>query len=85
MKPAPRLLFQNVNIQLHIGQKIGLTGNNGTGKSTLFATILGQHPTETGTIEMPTSWQTAHMAQEVLASEQLPLIMSYRAMMNGTR
>jgi ATP-binding cassette subfamily F protein 3 len=68
-----RLLFQNVNIQLHIGQKIGLTGNNGTGKSTLFATILGQHPTETGTIEMPTSWQTAHMAQEVLASEQIAL------------
>ncbi len=68
-----RLLFQNVNIQLHTGQKIGLTGNNGTGKSTLFATLLGQHPTEAGVIDMPTAWQIAHMAQEVFASEQTAL------------
>lgn len=68
-----RLLFQNVNIQLHTGQKIGLTGNNGTGKSTLFATLLGQHPTEAGVIDMPASWQIAHMAQEVFASEQTAL------------
>ncbi|WP_155733693.1 ATP-binding cassette domain-containing protein, partial [Moraxella catarrhalis] len=40
-----RLLFSDVNFQLHKGQKIGLTGNNGTGKSTLFATILGTHNT----------------------------------------
>lgn len=64
-----RLLFSEVNLQLHKPQKIGLTGNNGTGKSTLFATILGEHQTDVGQIEMPSNWQTAHMAQEVHATQ----------------
>lgn len=68
-----RLLFSEVNCQLHKPQKIGLTGNNGTGKSTLFATILGTHHTDIGTISMPASWQIAHMAQEVVATEQTAL------------
>lgn len=64
-----RLLFSEVNLQLHKPQKIGLTGNNGTGKSTLFATILGAHQTDVGQIEMPSNWQIAHMAQEVHATQ----------------
>ena len=68
-----RLLFSDVNLQLHKGQKIGLTGNNGTGKSTLFATILGEHGTDVGTLSLPTTWQIAHMAQEVHATEMLAI------------
>ena len=68
-----RLLFSDVNLQLHKGQKIGLTGNNGTGKSTLFATILGEHGTDVGTHSLPTTWQIAHMAQEVHATEMLAI------------
>ena len=64
-----RLLFSEVNLQLHKPQKIGLTGNNGTGKSTLFATILGEHQMDVGQIEMPSNWQIAHMAQEVHATQ----------------
>ncbi|MDO4442030.1 MAG: ATP-binding cassette domain-containing protein [Moraxella sp.] len=63
-----RLLFSDVNLQLHKSQKIGLTGNNGTGKSTLFATLLGEHQTDVGSVEMPSDWQIAHMAQEVHAT-----------------
>lgn len=64
-----RLLFGGVNLQLHKSQKIGLTGNNGTGKSTLFATILGEHQTDVGTIDVPSDWQIAHMAQEIYATD----------------
>ncbi len=68
-----RLLFSDVNLQLHKPQKIGLTGNNGTGKSTLFATILGEHGTDVGSISMSDSWQIAHMAQEVEATDMLAI------------
>lgn len=68
-----RLLFSDVNLQLHKGQKIGLTGNNGTGKSTLFATILGEYATDLGQVSMPSSWQIAHMAQEIHATEMLAI------------
>lgn len=65
-----RLLFSGVDLQLHKGQTVGLTGNNGTGKSTLFATILGEHQTDVGSIAMPKDWQVAHMAQEIHATDQ---------------
>jgi len=75
-----RVLFSGANFQLHPNQKIGLTGNNGTGKSTLFALILTQMQAlgnqndevgvDSGALAIPSSWQVAHMAQEVAASDQ---------------
>ena len=35
-----KLLFEQASLQVHPGQKIGITGANGTGKSSLFALIL---------------------------------------------
>jgi len=72
-----RELFAGASFQLHPGHKVGLTGNNGTGKSTLFALLLTQMGTgdtevtlDKGEVSIPDSWQVAHMAQEVGASTQ---------------
>jgi len=72
-----RELFAGASFQLHPGHKVGLTGNNGTGKSTLFALLLtqmGKGDTEVtldrGEVSIPDSWQVAHMAQEVGATTQ---------------
>lgn len=72
-----RVLFEQASFQMHPGQKIGLTGNNGTGKSTLFAVLLNQMrpaandlSVDAGHISIPDRWQVAHMAQEVEASSQ---------------
>lgn len=72
-----RELFAGASFQLHPGHKVGLTGNNGTGKSTLFALLLtrmGTGDTEVtldkGEISIPDSWHVAHMAQEVGATTQ---------------
>ena len=72
-----RELFAGASFQLHPGHKVGLTGNNGTGKSTLFALLLtqmGKGETEVtldrGEVSIPDSWHVAHMAQEVGASAQ---------------
>lgn len=60
-----RILFQDASFQLHPKQKIGLTGNNGTGKSTLFAVLLGELSVDVGDVAIPSNWQKGHMAQEV--------------------
>lgn len=60
-----RILFEHVNLQIHPGWKIGLTGNNGTGKSSFFALLLGQLGLDAGDIDMPSHWQIGHMAQEI--------------------
>ena len=54
-------------MQLHPGHKVGLTGANGTGKSSLFALLRGEMHLESGDLEMPASWVVAHVAQETPA------------------
>jgi len=54
-------------MQLHPGHKVGLTGANGAGKSSLFAMLRGEVHPEHGDLEMPASWVVAHVAQETPA------------------
>ena len=46
-------LFNGLNLQMQKGQKIGLIGRNGTGKSTLFKIILGEESYDSGDISIP--------------------------------
>ena len=62
--------MQDATLQLHQGHKVGLTGANGAGKSSLFAMLRGELHPEKGDFEMPASWVVAHVAQETPA---LPL------------
>jgi ATP-binding cassette subfamily F protein 3 len=62
-----KLLIQGATMQLHPGHKVGLTGANGTGKSSLFAMLRGELHAENGDFEMPASWVVAHVAQETPA------------------
>ena len=68
-----RVLFQKASMQIHPGWKVGLTGVNGAGKSSLFAALLGSLTPDEGTLSRPQGWTVAHMAQEVKALD-LPAI-----------
>jgi ATP-binding cassette, subfamily F, member 3 len=57
-------LFSNVSFTVHAGQKIGLTGANGAGKSSLFALIRRELAVEAGDVEVPANLTLAHVAQE---------------------
>lgn len=65
-----RMLFSEVSLQIHPNWKIGLTGKNGTGKSSFFAMLLGELALDTGEMLLPSRWQIGHMAQEIASSEQ---------------
>jgi len=73
LRRGPRLLFEHASFQIHPGQKVGLTGANGCGKSSLFALILDQFATDAGHIGLPERWETAHLSQETEASGQAAL------------
>ncbi|MDI1362263.1 ATP-binding cassette domain-containing protein [Methylotenera sp.] len=62
-----KVLIQAASLQLHPGHKVGLTGANGAGKSSLFALLRGEMQLESGDFEMPASWVVAHVAQETPA------------------
>ena len=65
-----RVLFQDVNLQIHPSWKIGLTGNNGTGKSSFFAVLLGELGLDSGELSIPSNWSIGHMAQEIDSTDQ---------------
>lgn len=62
-----KILIQAASLQLHPGHKVGLTGANGAGKSSLFALLRGEMQLESGDLDMPASWVVAHVAQETPA------------------
>ena len=62
-----KVLIQAASLQLHPGHKVGLTGANGAGKSSLFALLRGEMQLEAGDLEMPATWVIAHVAQETPA------------------
>jgi ATP-binding cassette, subfamily F, member 3 len=62
-----RLLFEDANLTVHPGQNIGLTGANGTGKSSLFALLRDEIHADNGSVSIPASWVISHVAQETPA------------------
>ena len=64
LRRGPRLLFSDASFAIHPGQRVGLTGANGCGKSSLFALILGQIGPDAGELRLPREWVIAHLAQE---------------------
>ena len=60
-----KFLLDAADLTIYPGQKVGLIGANGTGKSTLFQLLLGKLHSDTGSVDIPKQWRVAHMAQEV--------------------
>src|ERR1700727_1602583 len=61
---AGRLLIDHSSVQIVPGARVGFVGRNGVGKSTLFAAIRGDLPTEARTIAIPPRWRVGSLAQE---------------------
>jgi ATP-binding cassette subfamily F protein 3 len=61
---AGRTLIENASVRVAAGARVGLVGRNGTGKSTLFNVIAGDHPAEEGHVEIPQRWRIGRLAQE---------------------
>ena len=70
LRRGPEPLFEQVNFTIFRGNKVGLTGANGAGKSSLFAAIRGDLGPDRGDIDRPSSLKIAHVEQEVAASER---------------
>src|SRR5216117_3789866 len=65
---AGRALFDDVSLQVNRGDRIGLVGPNGTGKSTLFALLLGDVSPDKGTIAIEKNATIGFLPQETAAA-----------------
>jgi len=70
IRRGPRVLFSGASFGLFRGEKVGITGENGSGKSSLLALVRGELQPDAGTFEMPSSLAVAHVSQELLATDR---------------
>jgi ATP-binding cassette subfamily F protein 3 len=68
LRRGPEPLFEHVNFTIFRGNRAGITGANGTGKSSLIAAILGELAPDRGDIDRPANLKIAHVEQEIAAS-----------------
>lgn len=61
-----QLLFQDVTFTLGKGERVGLVGRNGTGKSTLFRILLGEESQDKGEIIFPKNYLVGTLKQHLV-------------------
>ncbi len=64
-----QVLFHNAGFQINTGEKIGLVGRNGHGKTTLLKVITGQEEPDSGAVRIPNSYRLGYLTQHIDFSE----------------
>jgi len=67
LRRGHKLLFSDASMTIQAGHKVGITGANGCGKSSLFALVQGQIEEDAGSFRMDRGITIAHVAQETPA------------------
>ncbi|MEX2523693.1 MAG: ATP-binding cassette domain-containing protein, partial [Gammaproteobacteria bacterium] len=70
LRRGPHLLFENVDLTFYPGDRAGIVGANGCGKSSLFALILGELEADAGEMHLAGDPVIAHVAQETPAGRR---------------
>jgi len=70
LRRGSKVLLDGVNASINPGEKIGLVGRNGAGKSSLFALLNGTLHEDGGDFFMPPQWRMAQVAQNMPETAQ---------------
>lgn len=64
------VLFEEVTFTVHPGERVGLVGRNGHGKTTLFRLLLGEEHPDKGEIRIPKGYTLGHLSQKIRFAER---------------
>ena len=67
IRRGARVLFSGASFTIHKGQRVGITGANGAGKSSLFALVRNELHADEGEFTLPPGLEIAHVMQETPA------------------
>src|SRR5258708_3377072 len=73
LRRGAKTLLEAADVSLNPGDRIGLIGANGSGKSSLFALLRGELHADQGEVDYPARWRVAYVAQETPALERAAL------------
>ncbi|HLL11122.1 MAG TPA: ATP-binding cassette domain-containing protein [Rubrivivax sp.] len=69
LRRGTKVVLQGAGVTLQPGEKVGLIGRNGAGKSSLFSLLTGRLHADTGDVEIPPRWRVGEVAQEMPETE----------------
>ncbi len=65
-----KVLFDGASFTMTPGERLGMVGRNGSGKTTFFKILLGQETVDTGRIELPKHYSIGHLSQHIAFTEE---------------
>ena len=65
LRRGTKVVLERANLVLNPGEKVGLVGRNGAGKSSLFALLAGRLHADAGDVEIPPKWRLGEVAQQM--------------------
>jgi ATP-binding cassette subfamily F protein 3 len=65
LRRSAKVLLDNASVSINPGEKVGLVGRNGAGKSSLFALLNGSLHEDKGDFSIPSQWRMAQVAQDM--------------------
>ncbi|MEC0019877.1 ABC-F type ribosomal protection protein [Bacillus anthracis] len=57
------IIFENISLEIKNGERVGLVGRNGSGKTTIFQLLTGMESLDAGAIHMKKGTRIGHVAQ----------------------
>ena len=70
LRRGVKVVLQDASVTLNPGEKVGLIGRNGAGKSSLFSVLAGRLHADGGDVEMPPKWRIGEVAQSMPETDQ---------------
>jgi len=70
LRRGTKVVLEGASLTLNPGEKVGLVGRNGAGKSSLFALLTGKLQADAGDAEVPAHWQVAEVAQDMPETDE---------------
>jgi len=70
LRRGTKIVLNSTSATLNPGEKVGLVGRNGAGKSSLFALLNGTLHEDSGEFSIPAQWQMAQVAQDMPETDQ---------------
>ena len=74
-----KVIFDSVDLMIHYGERVGMVGPNGSGKTTFLKMLLGEEQPDSGVVVLGANVMAAYLPQKIVfANEELTVLECFR-------